>query len=231
MSRMYKRGTEVIKGNTLLRKTTVRPIDIPDLEIWYDFSDASTVTLDTGKVSQILDKSGNNRTATQTASAQRFTYPSTVVNGHNTAFVTNSVGGYSNIRMDVAGSSNIGTMFFLSNYSATANFSFFNGLWGHGGNDGIWGLPSQTNLISTFENLATFYSNGNQTNSFLPMATHKVTSVVLSSPEAQEAPYKLGQNNAGSWGGDIGEVVIYNRVLTKTERWAVQDYLIKKWGI
>ena len=33
------------------------------------------------------------------------------------------------------------------------------------------------------------------------------------------------------WGGDIHEIVVYDRTLTGTEREAVNDYLMVKWGI
>jgi hypothetical protein len=38
-------------------------------------------------------------------------------------------------------------------------------------------------------------------------------------------------NNAYFYNGDIGEIIIYTRYLKNEERIAVEDYLLKKWGI
>ncbi len=53
--------------------------------MWIDFSDASTVTTVSGKVSQVTDKSGNSRTFTQTTGVNRPIYQSAVQNSLNVA--------------------------------------------------------------------------------------------------------------------------------------------------
>jgi hypothetical protein len=37
--------------------------------------------------------------------------------------------------------------------------------------------------------------------------------------------------SGGSYQGLIGEIIIFNRALDKDERWAIEAYLGKKWGI
>ena len=56
---------------------------IPNM--WIDFSDASTVTTVSGKVSQVTDKSGNGRTFTQNTGVKRPIYQSAVQNSLNVA--------------------------------------------------------------------------------------------------------------------------------------------------
>ena len=53
--------------------------------MWIDFSDASTVTTVSGKVSQVTDKSGNGRTFTQNTGVKRPIYQSAVQNSLNVA--------------------------------------------------------------------------------------------------------------------------------------------------
>jgi len=56
------------------------PATIENLVVWYDASDSETVVLDGSSVNQWLDKSGNNRHATQSGTA-RPTYNATGFNG------------------------------------------------------------------------------------------------------------------------------------------------------
>jgi len=57
------------------------PAEIPGLHSWWDASDAASVTLDSGRVSQLSDKSGNSRHLTNTTSGS--TQPSYVTGGRN----------------------------------------------------------------------------------------------------------------------------------------------------
>lgn len=57
------------------------PRRIPGLQAWYDAADSDSVTLDSGRVSQWSDKSGNSRHATNTTSGS--TQPSYTTAGRN----------------------------------------------------------------------------------------------------------------------------------------------------
>jgi hypothetical protein len=57
------------------------PRRIPGLHSWWDAADAASVTLDSGRVSQLSDKSGNSRHLTNTTSGS--TQPSYVTGGRN----------------------------------------------------------------------------------------------------------------------------------------------------
>ena len=57
------------------------PSEIPGLAAWYDAADSASITLDSGRVSQWSDKSGNARHATNTTSGS--TQPSYTTAGRN----------------------------------------------------------------------------------------------------------------------------------------------------
>lgn len=57
------------------------PRSIPGLESWWDAADAASVTLDSGRVSQLADKSGKGRHAANTSSGS--TQPSYITAGRN----------------------------------------------------------------------------------------------------------------------------------------------------
>jgi hypothetical protein len=61
--------------------STFDPRRIPGLQSWWDASDAASVTLDSTRVSQLSDKSGNGRHLTNTTSGS--TQPSYVTGGRN----------------------------------------------------------------------------------------------------------------------------------------------------
>jgi len=61
--------------------TSFDPRRIPGLESWWDAADAASVTLDSGRVSQLADKSGNARHLTNTTSGS--TQPSYITAGRN----------------------------------------------------------------------------------------------------------------------------------------------------
>ena len=67
----------------LLRPTggTFTPKTLAGLALWFDADDASTITLNSGNVSEWRDKSGNNRHATQGTAARQPAYTTNSLNG------------------------------------------------------------------------------------------------------------------------------------------------------
>ena len=57
------------------------PKNISGLQLWLDAADSSTVTLNSGNVSEWLDKSGNGRNAAQTTAANQPAYTQNGLNG------------------------------------------------------------------------------------------------------------------------------------------------------
>lgn len=69
---------------TLLKTSITSPLQLPGCILWYDFSDASTVTIATG-ISAVVDKSPSGVTLTQAVGASQPTYITGALNGHNVA--------------------------------------------------------------------------------------------------------------------------------------------------
>ena len=66
--------------------TGFNPLTLPGLEAWWDFADASSITLDSGRVSAVADKSGNGRTAANsTSGSTQPDYETGARNGRNVA--------------------------------------------------------------------------------------------------------------------------------------------------
>jgi len=57
---------------------------------WHKFADSSTVTLNSGNVSQIDDKSGNGNHIAQSTAGNQAAYASAVINGQNAWYCTGS---------------------------------------------------------------------------------------------------------------------------------------------
>jgi hypothetical protein len=66
------------------------PSAIAGLAAWWDFSDASSITLNGGNISQINDKSGSGRTATQATDNNQPALTSSAMNGLSMATFNNS---------------------------------------------------------------------------------------------------------------------------------------------
>lgn len=61
------------------------PKSLSGLYAWYDFSDSSTITLNSGNISQITDKSGNGKTLTQATALNQPTFTANAQNGKSVA--------------------------------------------------------------------------------------------------------------------------------------------------
>lgn len=61
------------------------PRSIAGLSAWWDFSDSAQITLNSGNISQILDKSGSGRTASQGTAANQPALTANALNGRSMA--------------------------------------------------------------------------------------------------------------------------------------------------
>jgi hypothetical protein len=108
------------------------PVQLPNLQLWLDAADASTITLNGSSVSQWDDKSGNGRHFSQTADAT-----------HQPAYVTSGINGRGSIGFDgindrlgrdnEAWAYNFPVAVFAV-FRATAFTNAYNGLFGFYGN-------------------------------------------------------------------------------------------------
>lgn len=74
----------ITPGNPILRNGFV-PASVTGLVGWWDFADAATVTLNSGDVASISDKSGNSRAASQGTAGNQPGYSTAAINSKNVA--------------------------------------------------------------------------------------------------------------------------------------------------
>ena len=218
---------------------TLSPLNIPGCALWLDAADTSTLTLSTNNVTQWRDKSGSGNNATQATSSSQPTSGGSQ-NGLNTLLFTGKTMVLPTISLSTqtvfcvylnttftpygepvelgpfaffyaAPSSNVGIGRTGATDEVLANWST-NGLTTskytvYGGTVSVSG--STTSVL---------YFNGNQ------VASNTVTS------SGGQVYYRVG-HYAGGTTGYIAEVIVFNSVLSTTQRQSVENYLMSKWGI
>ena len=212
------------------------PLSLPNLALWLDASDSSTVTLDgSNNVSEWRDKSGNLRHSTQASTLLRPAYTSAAVNGLNA------------ITFDAADD-------LLSCYNAAANpctwFAVHKWSGGNrdtriGGNSPLSGVSigisaaSSWNMSFVRDSIAWVPSGFSQgTGTRLYRMAYDLSSSSFWTYNGEET---LRQTTAltGTLGaaanlgmpGQLCEVVMYERALTAPEIAAVEAYLATKWSV
>lgn len=227
------------------RATGFNPRSISGLLAWYDAADASSVTLNGSNISQIADKSGNNRNATQSTAASQPAYVTNVRNGRSvcrfngatrnddlvisvpisTAVTVFWLGTPTTGKADtylMSGSGSGGRPAIISNYAPTNRaYEYFGG-----GGDRFTIATSAAgfNVVSyTIQDGGSLfgYINGSQT----------VTSTISGAISGTNMTRLGSAATVAFANADMGEVLIYNRALGSAERLRVERYLGQKWAI
>lgn len=229
------------------RLWTPREFPASKLTVWYDFSDTSSLTLDSSSgTSQINDISGNGNHATQGTSGNRpLVRPVGKVNIASRQFAEHQ-GGSSGMTLNTGltySGANGFSAACAAHCTGSANVDFFGGTtgaielrWTGGGPFAVQIVRrAQAALLSTTAttpagmmntvgcdaatNLTSVWLNGSLTTS----STNPAFTVALTT--IFEA---VGQ----SYSGGIGEFLFFNSsVLTTRERGLVDGYLAWKWGV
>lgn len=215
------------------------------IQLWLDASDASTITQSSGSVSQWNDKSGNNRDVVQASASQQPTYNADgyiVLDGTDDELEV----------VDGTVASDQYSIFGVINNQTTntdANVAWFS--TSGGGNPDIWCTARSNAGIGTAVQLTTgntsvlragskntnllvgHYSGTTSNNIYVRVNGAQTTGSVNTEPNAQAATgLVIGrQKNTRNFGGNIHEVLMYNRKLTDTEVAQVEAYLANKWGV
>ena len=220
------------------------PTDLPvknGLVMWMDAADDTTFSYSSGTtVSQWRDKSGFNyhmvpisagptrNSFLNSRKVLAFTTSQDIQNltidlrtSAYTIFVvdryTNAASGTQ--RILTANPGNAGSNWLLGHHGGSADRYFAEG-WVYASGtftDVIWRLY-MGDWSSATTDLANFYNNG--------------TSLASNSTNASGGPYSLGINaHSGERSNcEVAEIVVFNRVLSTTERKQVHTYLGQKWG-
>ena len=219
-----------------LLKNGFSPVDLVSLGLWYDFSDASTITESGGFISQVDDKSSNNNHAVQAVGGDQPIYNTTTLNGLNTALfnVSKFMTSLNSITFD----GNI-TVFIVFNNMGTVgiNNNFFRASTNAG---------AVTYINSTSSNrYAMFNGAVLQSSTVASNDTAILTSVFNGvNSELKRNGVQIASGNTGVLSvtqtlqlandftnGEIAEFIFYNRVLSSSEILKIENYLSNKWGI
>jgi hypothetical protein len=212
------------------------PTDIAGLIGWYDASDAGTITETGGAVSQWDDKSsaGDNLTA---AGGAEPTTGTRTINGLNALdFQTSEV-----MRNASFTSASDWTVFAVASADSTAG-SYSEIFSSNGGDFEVafhssakWNWWAGTDSLSTATYAADvpYVIEATHTNGGTDTLDINGTNVISASRNANiGATFAVGGYHGGgsSWlNGKMGEVVVYNSVLSSGDRDLVREYLTAKW--
>lgn len=217
---------------------------------WYDVADASSVTVSGGKISSLLDKSGNGRHATQANAAQQPLYLANTQNGLPVMEFVSTSSTFLSIANPITHSSRNTHIFAVvksKNVSANETTGFY-------GSQGItyslaYCLPGQTaarqtllhpgiawmgaSSVATF-NTSRFYNinaswNGS-TIAYRQSKTDDGTATYTGTPS--NPSNAIGCQEVSSYSGTyVAELIIYSAPLSASDRNLVENYLFAKWGV
>ena len=225
------------------------PRDITGCQLWLDAADTTNMTLVSGNVSQLNDKSGNGRNLTQATAGNR---PSYVIDGGRPYlnFVTASSNFLSNTAMTIDYRTSY--IFLVFKRRANNNNGLFSALI-NGRTNNDWANADEfiiTNLVevasagsgandaqganTNLTNYA-FAINNNSLTTFRDFGTTSVITRSMGLTGIPNALY-LGIRRDGAslnypFDGFFGEAIVYNRILTASEYQSVQGYLAWKWDL
>ena len=210
------------------------PAGLAGLQMWYAAEDAS-ITSSGGKVSQWLDKSGNNRHAVQATAANQPTYFSSDTFGRKSVGNTTSAGF-------------LGLICPTATYQEVIAVGFYKN-----GNESIFGeyatFFAGNGPTNAFRILGTINANSFMSGSafatsvFKNAATVSVTAPLPIPPSLlrwrSASPVEQGQTflfyspslSGRSFNGAFSEVLFFASDLSVTDRQKVEGYLAHKWNL
>ena len=237
------------------------PADLADLVAWYDAADANTLFDATsggstpsngGAVARWEDKSGNAYHLTQATAGLRPSYQTSGINSQGAlqfnsdalarsvnlgtadvtvAVVSNQSAGNYRI-VDKRGTGGTGTVQGWHVKPNTAGDAF---IVDEGNGDYYVtqisaSLPTTYVLLCTSDANRSIYLDGSDVTTF-DSSSGTVTDANNSSVDLCVGANSNGQNTQMMNGGDIGEIVIADAVLSTSDREKLEGYLAHKWGL
>jgi len=230
------------------RATGFNPRAIPDLALWLDAADSSTITTSTG-VSVWGDKSGNARNATQATGGKQPIYTNTR-NGKN-VITFQGTDDTLEIAANAAFNGTEHTIFFVAIHSAAANHRVYykasatSGVNGYSvafrdsgdvfmyqKNDGsaVTLTVSEANLSRNFAVYSVTLAPTSQQGHINGVS--RASASATATYEDNTSVWIGSRRNIGEFFiGDIAEVLHFSRALSASERSRVERYLGRKWGV
>lgn len=213
------------------------PASLSGLQLWLDASDAATVTIDSGKVSQWNDKASVIGNATQSTPDNRPTYSSAAVNGRNavtfggSAWVsTPSVSINQPITAFVAFVQTDTSSFRMLFDSAAPRISMFNlsgtSVWYFAGSN----QSGSCTISANAPHVQTVVFNGASSQ----IRFDKVQKLTADpGSNAAGGAISIGANGSGAFPfiGHICEMILVAGVLSAGDIATTEDYLYTRWGV
>jgi len=223
-----------------------KPTSITGCTLWLDATDNTTITQASSVVSQWNDKSGTGNNMTQATSGSRpvlsnlsngmqalnfasgkFMSNTTISFPTNySVFIVGYVGSTTTWARLLNGTTSSDAYLFLGSGPSGVNFSTFVGN-GTTWNDTNDNTPTNANTSLCLMEM----TNNNTTTGLLPY----FNGTALTAKNGSTVTFTglcLGSINTGQpWNGYICEVLVFNSVLSTTNRQNVEGYLANKWGI
>lgn len=232
-------------SNNVITKVTAVPSEIANLYLWFDASDASTVTESGGAISAWADKSGNANHLTQGSASFKPTYTLAGQNGKNyISFDANDHLDSSSLTHDI-GTGDYSIIFALR--KAADAFGAWQGVASIGVETPAWRLgrggrgtqPTismsghkdfATVLTQSTDYVVTFIRSSGAVSCWINSAADASNSVAETGNIANAA-FRVGVGETEGFGGRMYECALYRRALTSTERLFIELGLRTKWGI
>lgn len=216
---------------------TIAGIPVPAL--WYDFSDANTVTVASSQITQITSKGTKAWTLTKSATGPGYT---TGINGLNCCD-WGSVNHSNYLRNSNAETLAIGELYVVVDSSFGGTFparatliSAVAAAWS------FMGSPGSTTFINSGTTFDDVFINGGATDRFSNVFTSPSidgpaimrvvsnTSATFNATDGFQIGGEKSTANRG-WLGLAGEYLVYSAPLSVVNRGLVMNYLANKWGI
>jgi len=233
---------QVTMGANVTTTSSFTPTSISGCEIWFDAADTSTITYASGSnVSQWLDKSGSNNNAAQSTTTKQPTSGLLTTNGKNVMnFSAKSMTfpTINNTTMTVFCIYNNTTFSPYGQPVWVGPFAFFYaapsskvGIGRAGATDEVLASWSSAGLgTSQYVIYGGTVSVSGNTTTFLYFNGTQAATVSVNSSGGTSA-YLIGDGIYNGTTGNIAEVLIYNSVLSTSDRQKVEGYLAWKWGL
>jgi hypothetical protein len=193
--------------------------------LWLDFSDTTTVTTSSGSITQITDKSGNNRTASQPNTSRQ---PTTGLVNDKACMVSTSTQ-----YVQLSGGIAIRSFIAVIKYASTSGEQFIVGDASvydfHASSSNVIGGSPSSNVTSgsawvNGTSIApTSVTRSTNTSAYIFNTTGSAT---ISQFSADRSNYYRNASTIGS----TCEIIALSAVLSNTDREKLEGYLAHKWG-
>jgi len=212
-----------------------KPVPLKDgLSYWLDASEPSAFALSNGFVAAWNDASGAGVHFTQSNPANRPKWVENAINGKPAVLFGD---GAVRTRLEASKTAQARTVFIVNRMTSYVSLG---GLWGESFQDknGVrlnssttWRHTGNSADQNDFSFNGEMAINGVAGYSFASQPLHILSAVSSTTREFRAAlgDYWFSSQYARYFAGYVGEVLVYNRVLTVEERQAVEAYLTEKW--